>query len=80
MQYHYVVIYDTVLKRWMMELDTFAYFPDGNVWDDKRADEYGAGWYWPEDDSDEAAIDQTLANTLYYIVDTFPIPKEHENA
>lgn len=79
MQYHYVVFYDSDKKRWGMEYDVEAYFSDGHVWDDKRADETGYGWFYPYDDTPiEAELDQTLTNTLYSIVDTFPIPKEHE--
>ena len=81
MQYHYVVFYDSEKKRWGMEYDAEAYFPDGNVWDDARADEHGYGWFHPYDDTPiEAELDQTLTNTLYSIVETFPIPREHEDA
>ena len=81
MQYHYVVFYDSEKKGWGMEFDPEAYFPDGHVWDDKRADEHGYGWFYPYDDTPiEAELDQTLAATLYSLVDTFPIPKEHEGA
>ena len=51
MQYHYVVFYDSEKKRWGMEYDAEAYFPDGNVWDDVRADEHGYGWFHPYDDT-----------------------------
>ena len=44
------------------------------------ADETGYGWFFPEDDTDEAVLDQTLTNTLYSLVDVIPIPKEHEDA
>ena len=79
MQYHYVVGYDTETKKWFVELDTTAYLVDGNVFYPDRADsaKWGYyGWHLPEDDSDEALLDKTLLNTLSYIVDTFPIPKE----
>ena len=79
MQYHYVVGYDSEMKRWFVELDTICYFPDGNMWDDQKYRSEFWGWRVPEDDSDDALLDQTLLNTLSYIVDTFPIPKEHEN-
>ena len=79
MQYHYVVFYDSDKKQWHMEFDPEAYFPDGNVWDDARADEHGYGWFYPGDDTPiEAELDQTLTNTLYSIVDIFPIPGEDE--
>ena len=81
MQYHYVVFYDSEKKRWGMEYDVEAYFADGHVWDNKRADETGYGWFWPGDDvPEESALDDTLRNTLYSIVDIIPIPKEHEHA
>ena len=81
MQYHYVVFYDSDKKRWGMEYDVEAYFADGHVFDGKMADETGYGWFYPGDDTPiEAELDQTLTNTLYSIVDTFPIPKEHEDA
>ena len=79
MQYHYVVFYDSEKRRWGMEYDVEAYFADGHVFDGKMADETGYGWFYPGDDTPiEAELDQTLTNTLYSIVDTFPIPKEHE--
>ena len=81
MQYHYVVFYDSEKKRWGMEYDVEAYFADGHVFDGKMADETGYGWFYPGDDTPiEAELDQTLTNTLYSIVDTFPIPREHEDA
>ena len=79
MQYHYVVFYDTDRKKWSMEYDVEAYFADGHVFDVKMADETGYGWFFPEDDTDEAVLDQTLTNTLYSLVDIIPIPKEHES-
>ena len=79
MQYHYVVFYDSVLKRWAVEFDADAYFPDGNVWDDARADEYGYGWFFPEEDADEALTEQTLCNILYDTIGAIPIPREHES-
>ena len=81
MQYHYVVFYDTDRKKWSMEYDVEAYFGEGHVWDDKRADETGYGWFYPGDDMpEESALDDTLRNTLYSLVDIIPIPKEHEHA
>ena len=81
MQYHYVVFYDSVLKRWAVEFDAEAYFPDGNVWDDARADEHGYGWFYPGDDTPiEAELEQTLCNILYDTIGAIPIPKEHEDA
>ena len=80
MQYHYVIGYDTDTRKWFLELDTTAYFPDGNVWDDQKYHSEFWGWRVPEEGSDSEALDYTLLNTLRYILDTFPIPKEHEHA
>ena len=80
MQYHYVIGYDTEKSRWFVEFDTYAYFHDGNVWSDKQFDETSYGWMVPDDDSDEAALDQELLNTLYSLVDVIPIPKENAHA
>lgn len=74
MQFHYVVGYNADLKKWFVEYDTEAYFGDGHVWDNKF-DTYG-GWIIPEDDSDAALLDQTLLNTLHYIIDIIPVPQE----
>jgi len=74
MQYHYVVGYDTEMNKWFVELDTTAYFSDGNIWSQENIDRFGFGWSYPE--NDEETLDQTLVNTLQYIVDTFPIPQE----
>ena len=76
MQYHYAVFYDTDTKKWSVELDTAAYFYDGNIW---SPEDTTYGWKFAEDDSEEAVLDQNLLNTLSHIIDTFPIPKEHEN-
>ena len=78
MQYHYVVGYDSEMKRWFLESDTTAYFSNGNLWDDEQYRKEFFGWRDPENDPNERVLDQTLLNTLYSIVDTFPIPKEHE--
>ena len=78
-QYHYVIGYDTEMKKWFLELDTTAYFSDGHVWDEEQYRKEFWGWRVPDDASEEE-LDQTLLNTLRYILDTFPIPKEHEHA
>ena len=75
-QYHYVVGYDTEMKHWFIESDTDAFFYDGHVWSPADTP---YGWRVPKEDSEEEVLDQTLLNTLYSLVDTFPIPKEHEN-
>jgi hypothetical protein len=80
MQYHYVIGYDTETRKWFLESDTTAYFSDGNLWDDEQYRQNFYGWRVPEDGSDDEALDYDLLNTLYSIVDTFPIPKEHEGA
>ena len=80
MQYHYVVFYDTDRKKWGVEIDTGAYFPDGHVWDENQYRDTFYGFRGVEDDSQDALLDQTLLNTLYFIAPTFPIPKEYEDA
>jgi hypothetical protein len=70
MQYHYVVGYDTELKKWFVDSEVDNYFRDGNVWDSEQS------WFVPEENSSEEAFDYNLINTLGYIVDTFPIPQE----
>lgn len=76
MQYHYVVLYDTDRKGWPVEYSgAYDYFPDGHVWD---ASQEGSGFRLPEV-GPEDGLDEQLLNTLHYIVDTFPIPKEYEN-
>jgi len=78
MQFHYVVGFDTDMQKWFVEFDTFGYFPDGNVYDyDSCSPETGYGWFAPGDDTPGlAALDQTLLNTLYSLVDVIPIPQE----
>lgn len=78
MQYHYVIGYDTEKKHWFVELDTTAYFSDGNLWDEEQYRENFYGWRVPDEGPDDE-LDQTLLNTLYSLVDVIPIPKEHEN-
>ena len=74
MQFHYVVGYDTENKRWFVESDPDAYFPDGYVFDPDAANKTGYGWMIPEEGSPEEALDYELLRTLGYIVDTFPTP------
>jgi hypothetical protein len=78
MQFHYVIGFDTDMQKWFVELDTFGYFPDGNVYEyDSSSPETGYGWFAPCDDTpDLEALDQTLLNTLYSLVDVIPIPQE----
>ena len=76
MQFHYVVGYDTEMKKWFVESDTTAYFSDGHVWDDEQYREHFYGWRVPAEGSDDEALDNTLIRTLGYIVDTFPVPEE----
>ena len=74
MQYHYVIGYDTDKKKWFVEYDTSAYFPDGNVWARENVERFGFGWSFPE--GDEEILDLTLLNTLHYVIDTIPVPQE----
>ena len=32
-QFHHVVYFDTAREEWRVDLQTDAYFPDGEVWD-----------------------------------------------
>lgn len=80
MQFHYVIGYNTETKKWFVEMDTEAYFPDGSVWDEEQYEKEFWGWVVPEDGSEAEALDLDLLNTLECIVSTFPIPKEKENA
>ena len=76
MQFHYVVGYDTKMKKWFVEYDTTAYFADGNMWDEEKSDSSDfayMGWGVPEDNSPEAAFDMELLRTLESVRDTFPI-------
>jgi hypothetical protein len=73
-QYHYVVGYDSDKDRWFVEYDPDAYFPDGYVWDDNKADEYGYGWMIPEEDSQEEALDAKCLNMLQSLVPIWPSP------
>lgn len=77
MQFHYVVGYDSEMKKWFVESDTTAYFSDGNVWDGEQYREhfYG-GWSVPKEGSRDETLDYHLLNTLQYLVDTFPTPQE----
>ena len=74
MQFHYVVGYDSEKDRWWVEFDPEAYFPDGNIWDDKAADENGYGWIVPDDVSFEAALDQKCWQMLNSLVTIWPSP------
>ena len=74
MQYHYVVGYDSEHDRWFVEFDPTAYFSDGNVWDNKAADETGYGWSVPDEGSFEEALDQKCWNMLNSLVPIWPSP------
>lgn len=80
MQHHFVIGYDSVSMKWFVELDTTAYFPDGNVWDEELYRKEFFGWKLPEDDTAAAVLDQELLNTLSSLVDIIPIPKENADA
>lgn len=74
MQYHYVVGYDSDKDRWFIEFDPTAYFPDGNIWDDKAADETGYGWKVPDEGSFEEALDMKCWQMLNSLVPIWPSP------
>ena len=80
MQFHYVVGYNSDLKKWFVEYDTTAYLPDGNMFDPAKAEspEWGySGWFMPEDDHPEAAIDQKCWLMLHSLVPIWPSPIEN---
>ena len=72
MEFHYTVIYDDKVKAWSVEPDPACYYPDGNIYDR----EVFPGWHFPEEGSDEEALDWNLYTTLQSIVCTFPVPQE----
>lgn len=75
MQFHYVVFYDTDTQKWGVESDIYAYFPDGNIYDDGSAAQTGYGWFSPSSETPlEEALDEQLIRTLVYLVDTWPAP------
>lgn len=69
MQYHYVVGFDTELKKWFIDPEVDAYFPNGNVWDKDKSE----SWIFPEDNSPEEAFDMEILHILESVIDTFPI-------
>ena len=76
MQYHYVVGFETESKKWFIDPDVDAYFPNGSVWDDNKSESSDwlvSGWIVPEDNSPEAALDTELLHILESVIDTFPI-------
>jgi len=73
MKYHYTVWYDTEEEKWDVESDMSGFMPEGNVW----SPEGGNGsYFFPEKNTSEYVLDESLWRTLLYIVDTFPIPQE----
>ena len=76
MQFHYVVGYNTNTKQWFLEHSTDAYFPDGNVYSLENLENTRSWWLYPEEDTLEASLDETLRNTLHSILDTIPVPQE----
>lgn len=63
-QHHFVVMYDTEMKRFYLDDDT--QFFDGTIWDTETNQ-------WScrvEDDTDEA-LDETLYNTLSVVLTQF---------
>ena len=72
MEFHYTVMYDDKVKAWSVEPDPSMYYPDGNINDR----EVFPGSHFPEEGSDEEALDWNLYTTLQSIVCTFPVPQE----
>lgn len=64
MQYHYVVIFDSDHDRWLVEYDTTAYFPDGNIYSKEAWDNTGDGWVVADEGSHEEAIDYECFRVL----------------
>jgi len=83
MVFHYVVGYDSDTDGWFVEFDSEAYFPDGHVWNDSQADEFGYGWTTPEDDSDEETVDRECLRFLNSMLDSWHsmiMPRQPEPA
>jgi hypothetical protein len=81
MQFHYVVGYNSETGKWFVENDTFAYFPDGNVFYPERAEDPEWGWngWFAADEGTDEALDYELFHTLQSMVDVIPVP-QLENA
>jgi hypothetical protein len=73
MQYHFMLMYDDATKMWSIDNDTLrAVMTDGTIYDKNVF----PGWHWPEEGSDEEALDADLLHTLQSMVSTFPVPQE----
>ena len=75
-EFHYTVIYDDKVKAWSVEPDPSCYYPDGNIYDKYKYLKEGYGWYFPEEGSDEEALDYSLYLALQSIAHTLPVPQE----
>ena len=72
MEYHYTLMYDDKVKAWSVEPDPSCYYPDGNIFDRNVF----PGWTFPEEGSEEEALDMMLFRILQSIAHTLPIPQE----
>ena len=75
-EFHYTVIYNSEVGAWSVEPDPACYYPDGNIYDKYKYLAEGYGWHFPEEGSDEEALDYSLYLALQSIAHTLPIPQE----
>ena len=61
-QFHYVVMYDESTGAWTIEDDTR--YLDGNIYDTVYAENTGDGWFFAEDNTDEAVQDLACREIL----------------
>ena len=71
MQYHYVIVFDDVTKKWSVE-NELGFLPDGNIWNQSPDDDDDYGWIIPEDGSLPDLIDQRCHNMLNALVPIWP--------
>lgn len=67
MQYHFVICYDALTKKWHVEDETK--YLDGNVWDDVNEE-----WFWPEDGSEQDDQNTKCYNMIQALVPIWPMP------
>ena len=73
MQYHFMLMFDDETKSWSVDTNTFnAVMTDGVVYNPNTY----PGWFWPEEDSPEEALEYSLYNMLRSSLDTLPVPQE----
>ena len=73
MQYHFMLMFDDATKMWSIDNDTLrAVMTDGTIYDKNVF----PGWHWPEEGSDEEALDFSLYSMLTSVLDTLPVPQE----